>query len=125
MRKLKINREYMRLAIRFLNDLGLLKAWGDYIEDRKENPRFEEHHRSRHWSNKEKLRSVFGETKFTEYLEVHHNIAFKSYQCAYEVFETYCKLLNREGYDKARKYAKSQLVHLDLNAIAYYLNPNS
>lgn len=111
---LKKNEHYMKMAIKFLTDLNMLPLWIEYIDNKDENPRYYEHHFSRHWSDKLKIINVFGDTRFTAFLDEKCGIHFVD-KCGYRmyvynVFQRYLAMWRKYGYEEAKKCAVNSIV---------------
>ena len=86
-----INKEYMRLALRFLKEARLLNYWKKYV-DMERNYRF----KNRHWSNCEAIDSIFGSTSFTSYfIRKKYN---KVCDTPFSIYEIFAYWLVKNGY---------------------------
>lgn len=90
MAKLEIPKEYLRIAARFMKELGLYVYWMRYINDGS---------RVKNWYDKGKnynILDVFGATQFTRFLEENGKYMPDGY-CVYEIFARYVNEFY-EGY---------------------------
>ena len=92
----------MRIALKFLKELGLFVIWKEYIISDMHTSRatYEPH---KHWSDKSELHQVFGQTLFTRFLREKKGLYIRSgggqELCAYEAFQAYIgKYYSQYGY---------------------------
>ena len=93
----KTKREYLRLASRFLKEVGLYDLWRQYIYDQ---------HNFMSWLQKSDYQlkecDILGCTCFTDYV-IAHRPQFKSIlggYCVYEIYTEYLRKLNPIYEDK-------------------------
>ena len=86
--RLKPNKEFEAVAIRFLKETRLLGYWMEYV---KKSPEF----RYVHWSNRYPIDCIFGATRFTSFIaskKTGNMWAF--YYCIYDLFAYWLKINN-------------------------------
>lgn len=94
-------KEYLRIASRFLKEVGLYDLWIRYCYDPK---------KSKSWVDKDsllhkelKITDILGCTTFTDYVREHRPKAIKKFSycyCMYEVFGEYVKKMHPEYANK-------------------------
>ena len=89
-------KEYLRIASRFLKEVGLYDLWIRYCYDPT---------KCKTWVDKEKcgITDILGCTTFTDYVKKHRPKAIKKFfycYCMYEVFGEYVKKMHPEYADK-------------------------
>ena len=86
------NKEYMRIALKFLKELGLFVEWKEYLGSDIHTSR-STHDPNTHWSDKFELYQVFGQTLFTRFLREKKGLYIRSSGgqelCVYEAFQAY------------------------------------
>lgn len=107
---LDINKECASKVLRFLKIANLLPCWVEYIESKRYNTRYIEHHYERHWSNKKKLIDVFGHTNFTSFLRINYGIKTKDNFYAYEIFTEFLNLLEKNKKIEAENFVKENFI---------------
>lgn len=85
----KEKKEYLRIASRFLKEVGLYDLWLKYCYDLNE---------SKSWINKEKLgiTDILGCTNFTDYVMRHNKHVNVNGYCIYEIFGEYIVKMHPE-----------------------------
>jgi len=104
---LKVNKEYASKAIRFLKIGNLFPYWVTYIESKKQNTRYVEHHEFKHWSDKDEITEVFGQTRFTLFLRCETEI--NPNDLISNIFREYLYLLKQGKKNEAESFVKKSL----------------
>jgi len=96
---------YRKIALRFLKETGLYKAWFDYIK----SPRGKDFIGKKKWYDHEYVISIFGATRFTDYLDAKCGITLNG--AIYKYFRAYVELyypdsFNGEEYDRTYSRCK-------------------
>lgn len=104
---LRVNIDFARKTLYFLHIANLVGLWIKYIEDKKANNRWYEHHFERHWSDKRQLSDVLGETSFTRFVKV-HNICVED-DAVYNIFIDYNQLIKQGRTEEAKSLVKRKI----------------
>jgi len=104
---LRVNVEFARRTLYFLHVANLVGLWIKYIEDKKANHRWYEHHFERHWSDKYKLSDVLGETSFTSFV-TRHGICVES-DAVYNIFINFNQLVGLGETEAAKSLVKRKI----------------
>lgn len=91
---------HRKIALRFLKETGLYKAWFDYIK----SPIGKDFIGEKKWYDHEYIISIFGATRFTDYLAAKCGIKLNS--AIYKYFRTYVELYYSDSFD-GEKYDKT------------------
>lgn len=80
--------EYKKVALTFLKELGLLRAWKIYLTDYNEKRKFfKRPFNAKNWYKVTRIDEIFGRTDFTAYLHAEHR---KNYPVTItEIFRLY------------------------------------
>lgn len=84
---------HRKIALRFLKETGLYKAWFDYIK----SPIGKDFIGEKKWYDHEYVISIFGATRFTDYLAAKCGIKLNS--AIYKYFRTYVELYYSDSFD--------------------------
>ena len=84
---------HRKIALRFLKETGLYKAWFDYIK----TPRGKDFIGEKKWYDHEYVISIFGATRFTDYLADKYGITLNS--AIYKYFRAYVELYYSDSFD--------------------------
>ena len=86
--------------MRFLKETGLYKAWFDYIK----TPGGRSFIGSKKWYDREFIISIFGSTRFSDYLSDKYKIILE--EGVYQYFRTYVELYYPDIFDGKKYDAK-------------------
>ena len=103
----KINKENLRLVMRFLKIANLWLTWLEYLN----SADYAIHKRKRlHWTDWDEVGRVFGHCGFTNFLMGRGIILRNRYSNVAETFRVYVKMVKKGEFEEAFRYAKTAFI---------------
>ena len=100
------------IALRFLKETKLLPYWKEYLDSSMHKNR-DNYDSKIHWADKKNIVDVFGETKFTDFLQ-QKGIIFKHHACSFQIFSNFLSVFYPDEYVDSRDcYGGEESIILD------------
>ena len=100
------------IALRFLKETKLLPYWKEYLDSSMHKNR-DRYDSKIHWADKKNIVDVFGETKFTDFLQ-QKGIRFKDSACSFQIFANFLRAFYPDEYvDSSDCYGGANAIILD------------
>lgn len=101
-----------RIVLRFLKETNLLPYWKEYLDSSMHKNR-DKYDSKIHWADKKDIVDIFGETKFTKFLE-QKGIRFKHHVCSFQIFANFLRVFYPNEYvDDEDWYSGTDAIILD------------